>query len=94
MLVQIDGFCLCLLVMKHVNPIPNLLSRCIYMAPKPDGVRLDGLCEGGVLGYYHCFFSVDSFQTGIAEGVCPNVFWLMIIVRYHKIPREQITKFK
>lgn len=42
------------------------------------------------------FFSVDSFQTGIAEGVCPNVFWLMIIVRYHKkeIPREQITKFK
>lgn len=56
MLVQIDGFCLCLLVMKHVNPIPNLLSRCIYMAPKPDGVRLDGLCEGGVLGYYHCFF--------------------------------------
>lgn len=70
MLVQIDGFCLCLLVMKHVNPIPNLLSRCIYMAPKPDGVRLDGLCEGGVLGYYHCFFQWTlSRQVLLKESV-------------------------
>lgn len=52
-LVLFGVFCLCFLVWKRVNSVPNLLYRCIYVAPKPDGVHLNGFCEGGVLGCYY-----------------------------------------